>query len=291
VESRTEPMAGAALVRVVTYARFVKIAHTVFSLPMVIAGLLIGARGWPGARVFLLALAAATGARTAALALNRLIDREIDARNPRTAARELPSHRLSPRQAWGVVLFGMALYLLAAAALGRFVLALSPIPLVVFVGYPYLKRITPLCHLGVGLGLALSPLGGWVAVTQSVRGIESILPLAFFGLFWVSGFDLIYATLDEDFDRSCGIHSLPALLGRKGALQISFWLHLLALLSLIALWWVNAWSRWCLLPLALAGLLLWVEQRLSERVELAFFRINILVGFAVLALAATGVFT
>jgi 4-hydroxybenzoate polyprenyltransferase len=272
------------------YGHFVRVSHTLFSLPLVIGGMLIGARGTPSARVFLLVLAAAAGARTTAMALNRIIDREIDARNPRTAVRELPQGRLTLLQAWGVVAAGLALYLTAAGILGKLLLLLAPIPLVVFIGYPYLKRFTPLCHLGVGLGLALSPLGGWVAVTQSLRGWETILPLGLFGLFWVAGFDVIYSTLDEEFDRSCGIHSLPAAIGREGALRISFWLHLLALLSLLSLWWENGWSRWCLAPLAPAAFLLWLEQRLARNVELAFFRINILVGFAVLAFVATGVF-
>ena len=273
-----------------TYGRFVRFAHTLFSLPLVIAGMLIAARGWPGWRLFLLCLAAAAGARTTALALNRIIDRHIDARNPRTAVRELPRGRMSLGQAFVVTALGLAVYGAAAAALGRVVLLLSPVPLLVFAGYPYLKRFTPLCHFGVGLGLALSPLGGWVGVAGSLRGLGAILPLGLFGLFWVAGFDVIYATLDEEFDRACGIHSLPAALGREGALRISFWLHLLAVLALLSLWWVNGWSRWCLLPLAPAAFLLYLEQRLSRHVELAFFRINILVGFAVLAFVATGVF-
>lgn len=278
------------LAGIATYGRFVRIAHTVFSLPLVVAGMLIAAAGRPGWRVCLLALAAAAGARTTAMSLNRIIDRRIDARNPRTAVRELPRGRMNLPQAFGVTAAGLCVYLAAAAALGRFVLSLSPIPLLVFVGYPYLKRFTPLCHLGVGLGLALSPLGGWVAVSRSMHGFGSILPLGLFGLFWVSGFDVIYATLDEEFDRACGIHSLPADLGRAGALRISAFLHWLAVLSLVALWWENGWSRLSLIPLGIAAVLLWLEQRLSHDVELAFFRINILVGFAVLLFVAAGVY-
>jgi len=274
-----------------TYSRFVRLSHTVFSLPLVFGGILIGAGGLPSLRTLLLCLLAATGARTAAMALNRIIDRKIDARNPRTAARELPSGQLSLAQAWTVAVLGVALYLASAALLGPFVLMLSPVPLAVFIGYPFLKRWTPLCHFGVGLGLALSPLGGWVAVTGSIDNISSILPLGFFGILWVAGFDIIYATLDEDFDRSCGLHSLPAALGRPGALIVSNWLHLLAVLSLLGLWWANGWSRWSLLPLGVTAVLLWVEQRLAAHVELAFFRINILVGFAVLAFVVTGVFS
>jgi 4-hydroxybenzoate polyprenyltransferase len=297
-ESMEQPRGGGARGRsrgaldaLRTYGRFVRLAHTVFSLPLVSAGMLIGARGWPPLKVFLLVLVAAAGARTTALALNRIIDRQIDARNPRTAVRELPSGAMTLGQAWGVLLAGLAAYLVAAALLGRFILLLSPIPLIVFAGYPYLKRFTPLCHLGVGLGLGLSPLGGWVAVTSSLHGLGQVLPLGLFGLFWVAGFDVIYATLDEEFDRACGVHSLPATLGRGGALAISFWLHLFAVLSLLALWWVNSWSRWSLALLVPAAFLLWLEQRLAANVELAFFRINIVVGFAVLVFVAAGMWT
>jgi 4-hydroxybenzoate polyprenyltransferase len=280
-----------------TYARFVRVAHTLFSLPLIVAGMLVAAGQshradaagrLPALRTVVLVFLAAAGARTAALALNRIIDRRIDALNPRTAVRELPSGRLTSSQAWGVTAVGLALYLGAAALLGRLTLLLSPLPLVVFVGYPFLKRFTPLCHLGVGLALALSPLGGWVAVTQSLAGFHRALPLALFGFFWVSGFDIGYATLDEEFDRACGVHSLPAALGRVGALRISHWLHFAAVLCLLALWWVNGWSGLSLAFLAPAVVLLWWEQRLARVVETPFFTINILVGFAVLLFAAAG---
>lgn len=285
-----------------SYARFVRVAHTLFSLPLILAGMLVAADGLhragaqgrlPSLRDVLIVFLGAAGARTAALALNRIIDRRIDALNPRTAARELPSGKMTPAQAWGVAAVGLVFYLAAAALLtrpdGRLTLWLSPIPLVVFTGYPFLKRCTPLCHFGVGLSLALAPLGGWVAVTQSFAGISQVLPLSLFGLLWVSGFDIVYATLDEEFDRACGVHSLPAALGRAGALRISYWLHFAAVLCLLALWWINHWSGLSLAFLAPAAVLLWWEQRLSRVVETPFFTINILIGFAVLLFAVAGV--
>ncbi len=270
---------------------FVRVSHTVFSLPLVLAGMWIGAEGWPAPRTLVLALVAAIGARTLAMALNRIIDRDIDALNPRTASRELPSGRLRLAQGWAVAAVGLALYLGACGALGRLILLLSPLPLFVFWGYPYLKRFTPLCHFGVGLALGLSPLAGWIAVTGGFDGWERILPLGLFGFFWVAGFDVIYATLDEAFDRAHGIHSLPAALGPAGALRVSAWLHLLAFASLVALWFVRGWTPSALLPLAFCGALLLLEQRMAENVELAFFRINLVVGFAVLAMVGVGVFT
>lgn len=269
---------------------FVRVSHTVFSLPLVMAGMWVGAAGWPAPRTLILALIAAIGARTLAMALNRIIDRRIDALNPRTASRELPSGRLRLAQGWAVAAVGLALYLAACAALGRLILLLSPLPLLVFWGYPYLKRFTPLCHFGVGLALGISPLAGWIAVTGGFDGWERVLPLGLFGIFWVAGFDVIYATLDETFDRAHGIHSLPAALGRVGALRVSALLHLLAFGSLVALWLVQGWTVFALVPLSLCGALLFVEQRMAENVELAFFRINLVVGFAVLAMVGVGVF-
>lgn len=274
------------------YARFVKLEHTLFSLPLVLTGALLGAAqlradGAPP-RLDAMRLAwiflAAAGARTFALAANRWIDREIDARNPRTAARELPSGRIRPAEAWGVLLAGLAVYLVSAAALSALCLALSPIPLLVFVAYPHLKRFTPLCHFGVGAALALSPLGGYLGVTGSMRGLEGVLPLAGFTLLWVAGFDLIYATLDEAHDRAHGIHSLPAAIGARAALTVSSLVQAAAFASLAA--WTAARGggpvAWALL--AVAGALLVWQQRAAARVELAFFHINAGLGFVVLAL-------
>ncbi|MCA9756821.1 MAG: putative 4-hydroxybenzoate polyprenyltransferase [Candidatus Eisenbacteria bacterium] len=269
---------------------FIKISHTLFSLPLVFAGLFVGAGGWPDLRTLVLALVAAAGARTSAMALNRIIDRKIDAQNARTRVRELPSGRLSLSRAWAVTVFGGALYLAAAWALGPFILAISPIPLVVFVAYPYLKRFTPLCHFGVGIALGLSPWAGWLAVRQTWSGSAEILPLAVFGVLWVAGFDIIYATLDRDFDRAHGVHSIPARLGNRGAIRVSGWVHVLAWLSLALLWVTSGWTAWALVPLGAVAVTLFMEHRMAENVELAFFNLNIVVGFVVLAFVSIGVF-
>ncbi|MFN8549362.1 MAG: 4-hydroxybenzoate octaprenyltransferase [Candidatus Eisenbacteria bacterium] len=273
-----------------TVSRFLRLSHTLFSLPLVLCGLWLGAGGWPSWRVLLLGVLAAVGARTAAMAQNRIADRAIDAKNPRTRERELPRGAMTLAQARAVAVAGVGLYALAAGLLGRLTLLLAPIPLLVFAGYPYLKRFTPLCHFGVGIALGLAPLGAWLAVRQSFAGWLEILPLGLFGVFWVSGFDVIYATLDEDFDRKSGVHSLPAALGRRGALRVSALLHLLAFATLVWLWRGHDWSRLPLLPLLAAGILLDLEQRWSRHVDLAFFRINIVIGFVVAAMVGTGVF-
>ncbi len=280
-----EDLAGRAR----TYANFVKIEHALFSLPLVLAGALLAApQGFAWSALGWIALAA-TGARTAALALNRLIDRAIDGQNPRTRGRELPSGRMGVREAWGVAIAGTVVYVFAAAALGPVPLALSPIPLAVFALYPLMKRFTPLCHFGVGAALALSPLGGYIALVPDVgAALRDAGALALFALFWVAGFDIIYATLDEDFDRASAVRSLPAALGRERALAVSRACHGTGF-AVLAAW---AWSRWPSpwVALALAGVaagLVW-QQRSAKHVDLAFFRINAGLGFVVLAVVLAG---
>lgn len=272
-----------------TLARFVKIEHTLFSLPLIYSGALLAARGWISLRLALLMLVAAVGARTVALSLNRIIDREIDKRNPRTAIRELPAGRMKLLEAMAVLVVGLVLYFGSAELIGRFCLIWSPLPLAVFVFYPYMKRFTPLAHFGVGLGLAMAPLAGWVAVTQSLRNIIPGFVLGFFTMLWVTGFDIIYATLDEEFDRRENLYSLPSRLGKVPALRISGYLHALAFAVLVYIFAVYIQS-WIAVPfLALAGFLLYLEHAKASDVELAFFKINAALGFVILVMVVVGV--
>src|SRR6266404_4779123 len=211
--------------RLGVYSRFVKVEHTLFSLPLLFSGAVLAAGRLPSWRLSVLIVLAGAGARTTAFAFNRVIDRHIDRLNPRTSGRELPAGKMTLAEAWGVGLFGAAVYVAAAWAIAPICLYLSPIPLAVFIGYPYLKRFTPWAHLGIGAADALAPLGGWMAAKQSFAGVGPALWLGAFTFFWVSGFDVIYATMDEDFDRAHGLHSLPARYGRRRALQISAVLH------------------------------------------------------------------
>lgn len=287
------PRAGGADVgragRVRTWGRFVRFEHTLFSLPMLFAGLFLGAGGLDvSPRLLLLVLVAGTGARTAALALNRIIDRRLDAANPRTRSRELPSGAMTLGEAWALATLGAAIYALAAWLIAPVCLALAPIPLAVFVAYPYLKRVTAWCHLGVGLGLGMAPLGGWFAARLVFDEPGPPLLLAAFTLLWVAGFDVVYATLDQEHDRAAGICSLPARHGRATALRLARAMHILAWVALAALVaWRLAWP-FALAPLALVGALLAWEQARADDVDLAFFRINVWVGFAALATVAAG---
>ncbi len=279
--------------RLRTYASFVRFEHTLFSLPLILAGVFSA----PGPRMslacWLLIALAAVGARTAGMSLNRLIDRHIDARNPRTKVRELPARRMKLAEGIALLAGSVAVYLAACWALGAWYLKVALVPLAVFALYPYLKRFTPLCHMGVGAALALSPLAGYAAAHPDLLRWQPALWLAAFAFAWVSGFDIIYATLDEDFDREEGLHSMVAWLGRAQALRVSWSLHLAALAALAgavvaiagrAAAFASPWGLVTVACFAAACVLLTFEQRLAEHVDLAFFKINVWVGAVVLAM-------
>ncbi|MCI0331435.1 MAG: putative 4-hydroxybenzoate polyprenyltransferase [candidate division Zixibacteria bacterium] len=270
------------------YARLVKIEHTLFSLPMVYAGAFLAKGFSVTLKEYLLIFLAAAGARSTAFALNRIIDARIDALNPRTATRELPAGRIKVAEAWGFALVSALVYIVAAAMLNPWCLILSPIPLAIFVVYPYMKRFTPLAHFGLGAASACAPLGGWMAVSGTFAGCEPSILLGLFSFFWVSGFDIIYAVGDEEFDRQQNLHSLVVSLGKAKALLVSSILHVFGFssLAILMVWqFPNLWSG---AMLAAVGLLLVWQHRVAENVELAFFKINAAVGFVVLGVVAFG---
>ncbi len=270
---------------------FVKIEHTLFSLPLIYSGVLLASKGAiPPFQVLVLILTAATGARTVAFALNRIIDRRLDAKNPRTAIRELPSGKMTLWEALWVMIAGMALYFGSAYFISEFCFMMSPIPLTIFIIYPTMKRYTPLAHFGVGLGLAMGPLGGWFAVSPSFDNLVVPALLSLFTLFWVAGFDIIYATLDEEFDKKESLYSFPSRFGRKAALRFSGLFHLIAFGFLVTLFFYSPLSLIALPLLVLTGYLLYLEQKKAEDVELAFFKINAVAGVSVFAMVLIGVF-
>jgi 4-hydroxybenzoate polyprenyltransferase len=215
---------------------FTKIEHTAFSLPLLFTGAWLGGQAqWPHIRILLLIIAAAMGARIFGMSFNRIFDRHIDAQNPRTADRELPSGSLSVATALTVAVAGLILYLVACALLGRWCLYLSPLPLIPLLSYSLLKRFTWLCHFGIGLCLALAPLGAFVAVAGYPKFSFEVLLFSGFVFCWLSGADIIYALLDIDSDRRNKIYSLPARMGSKQAQWISATTHLVALICLALL--------------------------------------------------------
>ena len=278
-----------SLNRLRAYAGFVKLEHTVFSLPLIYAGALLGASGRPAPRVLALILLAAVGGRVTAMGLNRLIDAQIDRRNPRTAMRELPRGAMQMWEAWLVVGAAGILYLAAAAAIAPVCLRLAPIPLALFVVYPYLKRFTALSHLGLGLAWSMAPLGGWLASAQSLDRIWEAGWLWGFAWLWVAGFDIIYATMDEPFDRQAGLHSLPARVGKARALRCAAVLHALAFLELAAMRMTQLPSPASLPWLLAVGIVfVWQHAVAEQRPELAFFQLNGLLGFLVFGFVLAG---
>ncbi len=215
---------------------FTKVEHTVFSLPLLFAGAWIGAGGMPSIKALLLITLAGVGARTFGMAVNRIFDKNIDAENPRTKNRELASGTLSLAQGWGVAAAGLVLYFLACFLLGPLVLKLSLFPLIPLAVYSLLKRFTPLCHYGIGVCLAVAPMAAFIAVTNSLAFPPSLILLALFAFFWISGFDIIYALMDIDFDRAHGVRSVPAALGARGALLTAAGTHLVSFALLVLLW-------------------------------------------------------
>ncbi len=209
------------------YLSLIKFSHTLFALPFALVGFAVGtAEEGDGVSVRLLVLVVLCMifARSAAMAFNRWLDRDIDARNPRTRMREIPAGVVSPQAALRLVAISSVLFVVTTYFINPLCFYLSPVALAVVLGYSYTKRFTWLCHLILGLGLSLAPLGAYMAVT----GAFGWIPILYGGavLLWTAGFDIIYALQDEDFDRDNRLHSIPAYVGREQALRISEWLHL-----------------------------------------------------------------
>ena len=216
-----------------TVLEMIKFEHTLFALPFAFLGMILAARGWPAWSTVGWIVVAMVGARSAAMAFNRLADRRIDAENPRTADRALPAGEISPAFVAVFVVVSLAVLLVAAWRLNPLALKLAPVAIVVLLGYSYTKRFTSLAHLVLGLALAGAPIGAWIAVRGSVEATPLLLGAAV--LLWVAGFDILYALQDREFDRERGLHSIPAALGETGALVVSALLHLAMLGCLVAL--------------------------------------------------------
>jgi 4-hydroxybenzoate polyprenyltransferase len=215
------PAAGLGLVPAL--ASLVRLSHTVFALPFALAAAVLARMELPRAAVLWWITLAMVGARSLAMALNRLIDMDIDRRNPRTAARELPSGRLSPGQVVGACAVSLTALLVAVSQLPVETRVLWPVPVAAFVLYPFTKRFTWTCHLALGLTIGLAPMGAWLAVTGDLEPAPILLGLAVAA--WIAGFDVIYALLDVDFDRANGVESVPARFGAARALWVTRALH------------------------------------------------------------------
>lgn len=255
----------------------IKFEHTIFALPFAYLGMVLARQSLPTLWEFIWVTLAMVGARTAAMSLNRYIDREFDARNPRTAMRPIPAGLLSPRSVLLMALAGLALLLISAAALNPLCLALSPIAVLALTLYSYTKRWTWLCHLALGFTDAIAPAGGWLAVRPEFTPAMLLLAAAV-GV-WIAGFDIIYACQDVDFDRRTGLYSIPARFGIPVALRLSSLLHMLMVVLLIGVGLLLGLSWLYYVGVGATAALLVYEHKLVppddlSRLDIAFFNVN-----------------
>ena len=258
-------------------ASLVRIEHTVFALPFAYVGAFLAVDGWPGLGDMVWVTVAMAGARTLAMALNRLVDAELDARNPRTASRELPSGALTRVQVAALCAVALVVFLVAVFQLDPIVRWLWPIPVAMFFAYPYLKRFTWLCHLWLGACLGLAPVGAWLAVSGTAPWESWAIGGAV--LLWVAGFDLFYSLYDLEHDRVEGLHSWPVRFGERGAFlgARSFHTGTVVLLALAGLGLGVDLFYW-LGVAAVAALLAWEHSLVRpgelQRLDAAFFTVN-----------------
>jgi len=267
------------------YFSLVKFSHTIFAMPFALIGFFLAIKTTnynfsdDGIKLLILVILDMIFARNAAMGFNRYLDRKIDAKNPRTAVREIPSGKIKSTYALGFVILNSVLFIVSTYFINELVFYLSPVALFVVLGYSYTKRFTWLCHFVLGLGLSLAPIGAYLAVT----GVFELIPVIFSltVLFWTTGFDIIYSLQDDEFDKSQNLKSVPVLLGRKKALLLSSILHLITFLFIIwagvlaaekfGIWyWAGA--------LFFGGSLLYqhliIKHDNLSRVNLAFFTTN-----------------
>lgn len=212
--------------KIATMLEMIKFKHTVFALPFAFMGALLAGRSLPDASTIGWIIVAMIGARTSAMGFNRIVDRKFDRANPRTADRAIPAGTVKLWEAWAMVILAAGLFLFACYNLNNLTLVIAPFALGLTFFYSLTKRFTWLCHLVLGAALACSPLGGWVAVSGSLAGFPYLLSIGV--LFWVAGFDTVYACLDADFDSGAGLFSLPSRFGREGAFKLAVLLHIIA---------------------------------------------------------------
>lgn len=262
------------------FASLVKLSHSVFALPFALLALLTASEGAPGVRVLLLVVGAVVAARTAAMAYNRLADRDIDAANPRTAGREIPRGAVSPKAALGLTTVAGAVFLACCWGLGPVCAAMGVPTLAWLLAYSHIKHISWLCHLWLGVALGLAPIAAWVAAEGDFTG-RTLQAVVLGGgvTAWVAGFDVLYACQDEAFDRDRGLHSIPARFGAAAAMWGSRMLHVVAAAAFVGFGLITGLDGAFLVGVGLSVLLLVWQHRLLRpddlsRIDMAFFTAN-----------------
>jgi 4-hydroxybenzoate polyprenyltransferase len=264
----------------------IKFKHTVFALPFAFMGAFLASRGVPPLMVFFWVLVAMAGAHTCAMGFNRIADRKFDAMNPRTADRALPAGEVTLTESWLMVILSGALFFVACYMLNRLALLMAPFALGLTLVYSLTKRFTWLCHVVLGVALAFSPLGGWVAVSGSFAGYPWYLSLGV--LFWVAGFDTIYACLDADFDRNAGLFSLPSRFGRRRAFHLAVFFHVLAFIFFTATGFAAQLNVYYFAGIVVTGGALFYQHIVVNptdlsRIRLSFFSMNGMIAITLFA--------
>lgn len=274
------------------YSRMIKFSHTIFALPFALSAVVLVQKTKPidFTTVFWVVVAMA-GARSAAMGFNRIADAAIDAKNPRTAVREIPKGIISRGEAAFFTLIASGVFIGAAAMLSPWCFWLSFPVLALLFAYSYMKRVTWLAHLVLGFVIGLAPMAVWLAVTGALPGMISVLSLAL--MTYIAGFDILYACQDMEFDRAMGLHSIPACFGLEKAMKISRLLHGVSVLSLLSLYWLFPLNAVYLAFVAVIAFLFFVEHRLVKphdlsRLDVAFFQVNSAISVLVLVAILTG---
>jgi 4-hydroxybenzoate polyprenyltransferase len=281
---RSEPL----LKKIVIFLEMIQFKLTIFAMPFALTGAFLAGRGMPKGRVVFWVVVAMVGARTCAMGFNRIIDRKFDQSNPRTAMRAIPTGVIQLWEAWTMVLLAGVLFFFSCWQLNDLTLQLSPLALGLTLFYSVTKRFTFFCHLILGVALAFAPLGGWVAVAGTLISYPYTLSLGV--LFWVAGFDTIYACLDADFDKNTGLYSLPSRMGKERAFRLAGIFHILAFVFFLLTGWQSQLNGFYYGGMALAAAALYYQHRLVKpedlsRIHASFFSMN---GFiSVIIFAAT----
>ncbi len=266
----------------------IKFEHTIFALPFAVMSAFIAANGLPSLDKLGWILVAMVGARSCAMAFNRLADAGFDSQNPRTAMRAIPAGLITRGAVWIFICISASLLVFASWRLNRLAFALSPVALAVIMGYSYTKRFTALSHLWLGLALSISPVGAWIAITGSFDWTPIVLCLVV--MLWTAGFDIIYACQDVNFDRHHGLHSIPARLGIRRALWLSSTLHVVAVLLLFAIPLLVDLGAFYFIGVAIVMIIFIYEHAIVKpddlsRVNLAFFTLNGMISLVLMVLS------
>ncbi|MGM0418332.1 MAG: UbiA-like polyprenyltransferase [Thermodesulfobacteriota bacterium] len=270
-----------------TYSEMIKISHTIFALPFALSAVVIASRySKTGFYEVFFIILAMTGARSAAMGFNRIADRKIDEKNPRTSIREIPSGKINISAAWFFFGVSSAVFIFSAFMLGELCFYLSFPVLFILCFYSYTKRFTSLAHIYLGFAISLAPAGAFIALTNSLNA--GIIMLCITLLTYISGFDILYSCQDTDFDKEHGLYSLPAKLGEKNAFLISDFLHSVCFLSLLSVYFLLNMGYIFLVSVLTIGVLLIMEHMIvrpgkMEKIDIAFFNINSIISITLFA--------